>query len=86
MLPLLATAVASILDRGEPHESGGNGMKALVVVLGIGCGTSVAAHHWGTFAAVVLGVAGLLVVVIWVAVLDRYRVASQDVLGIEPRD
>jgi hypothetical protein len=61
-------------------------MKALVIVFGIGWGSGVAANCWGISAAALLGVVGLLVVATWVAVLDRYRVASQDVLGIEHRD
>ena len=40
----------------------------------------------GILALALLGGAGLLVVATWLAILDRYRAASKDVLGIQCRD
>ena len=67
----------TILAECGPRQRDAKGMKSRMILFGTGA---------GILAVALLGIVVLLVVGTWVAVLDRYRAASRDVLGIEGRD
>jgi len=61
-------------------------MKSVLITFGIGWGTGAATNQWGIITGICLGVTGLLCVLLWAAILDRYRIAASDVLGVEGRN
>lgn len=56
------------------------------IAFGLGWGAGLTADRWGVLVSAVLGAVGLAVILTGVAIVDRYRVAAQDVRGIEGRN